>query len=202
MPVALHGAHDVERLVGDSLQRRTGDVRRRRAAADAADGAPGVLVPVRGREPRERRHEIDPVGVGDRGSQLLDLRRGADDPEPVAQPLHHRTSDKDASFEGVVDLVADFPRHGRQQVVFRGDGLFTAVHQQETPRAVCIFDRSRLDAHLSEQRRLLVSGDARDRHLVGEDRGFRRSVDLARRLHLGHHRRRDVEELQQLFIPL
>ena len=42
-------ARDVQRLVGDALQRRTGDVRRRRAAADAADGAPGILVPIRGR---------------------------------------------------------------------------------------------------------------------------------------------------------
>ena len=177
-------------------------MRCRRAAADAADGAPGILVPVRGGEPRERRHEIDPVGVGHRGGQLLHLRRGADDPEPVAQPLHHRTADEDTPFEGVIDLVADLPRDGRQQVVFRRDGLFAAVHQQETARAVGVLHRSRFDAHLSEQRRLLVACDACDGHFVGEDRGFCRSVDLARRLYGGHHRCRDVEEFQQILVPL
>ena len=49
---------------------------------------------------------------------------------------------------------------------------------------------------------VLVPGDARDGDFVGEDRGFRRSVNLARRAHLGHHRRRNVEQLQQLLVPL
>ena len=200
--VALHRAHDVQRLVGDALQRRAGYVRSRRSAADAADRAPGVLVPVRGRQSRQRGHEVDASGVGNRRRQRLHLRRGADDPQPVAQPLHHRSADEDAPFEGVVDLVADLPGDGRQQVVFRGDGLFAAVHQQEAARAVGVFHRSRLDAHLSEQGRLLVAGDTRDGDFVGEDRGFRRSVNLARRAHLGHHRRRNVEQLQQLLVPL
>lgn len=181
---------------------RAGYVRSRRSAADAADRAPGVLVPVRGRQSRQRGHEVDASGVGNRRRQRLHLRRGADDPQPVAQPLHHRSADEDAPFEGVVDLVADLPGDGRQQVVFRGDGLFAAVHQQEAARAVGVFHRSRLDAHLSEQGRLLVAGDTRDGDFVGEDRGFRRSVNLARRAHLGHHRRRNVEQLQQLLVPL
>jgi hypothetical protein len=37
---------------------------------------------------------------------------------------------------------------------------------------------------------------------VGEDRGLRRAVYLARRLHLGHHRGGDAEQPQQLLVPL
>ena len=177
-------------------------MRRRRAAADAAYRAPRILVPVRGRKPRQRGHEIDAVGVGHRRRQLFDFRRRADDPQPVAQPLYDRAADEDAPFEGVVDLVADLQSDGRQQVVRRGDRLLAAVHQQETSRAVRVLHRPRLDAHLPEQGRLLVARNSRDGHLVRENRGLGRSVHFARRLHRGHHRSRNVEQLQQLLVPL
>ena len=172
------------------------------AARQAHDGPAGVLIPVGRAEPGKGGHEKHAAVVPHRGGKGLNLGGVADDLETVAQPLHHRSADEDAPFEGVVDLVADLPGDGRQQVVFRGDGLFAAVHQQEAARAVGVFHRSRLDAHLSEQGRLLVAGDTRDGDFVGEDRGFRRSVNLARRAHLGHHRRRNVEQLQQLLVPL
>ena len=177
-------------------------MRRRRPAADAADRTPGILVPPGSGQARERRNEVDPARVGNRGGKGLDLRRGADDPQAVAQPLHDRTPDEDASLEGVVHLPADLPRHGGQQVVLRKNRTIPAVHQQKATRAVGIFHRARFGAHLPEKRRLLVARNARDGNLVGEDRRLRRAVDLARRLHLGHHRPRDVEEFQQVVVPL
>ena len=200
--VALHGPDDVVGLERDALERRTRDMRRRRPAADAADRTPGILVPPGSGQARERRNEVDPARVGNRGGKGLDLRRGADDPQAVAQPLHDRTPDEDASLEGVVHLPADLPRHSGQQVVLRKDRTLPAVHQQEATRAVGIFHRAGFGAHLSEKRRLLVARNARDGDLVGEDRRLRRAVDLARRFHLWHHRPRNVEEFQQVVVPL
>ena len=122
--------------------------------------------------------------------------------QSVAQPLHDRTADEDTALEGVVHLVADLPRHGRDQVVLREDGLLAAVHQQEAARAVGVLDHARLGAHLAEERGLLVAGDTRNGDLVGEDRGLGVSVDLARGLDLGHHRTRNAEQVEQLLVPI
>ena len=121
--------------------------------------------------------------------------------KPVAEPLHHRAPHEDRPLQGVADGVADLPRDGGQQARLREDGTVARVHQQEAAGAVGVLHRSRLHTHLAEERRLLVAGDARDGYLVCEDGGRGARHLSAARHHLRHHRLRDVEELQQVFVP-
>src|SRR5207302_1890214 len=83
----------------DPLERCAGDVPFRRAASETHDRAAGVLVPVRSAEPGERGHKIDAAGVAHAGRERFDFRRRAEKLEAVAQPLHDRTRDEDASLE-------------------------------------------------------------------------------------------------------
>ena len=67
--------------------------------------AAGVGVPVRRAEAGEGGDQDDAARVGHAGRQRLDLRGGADEPQAVAQPLHHGAGHEDAPFEGVVRCV-------------------------------------------------------------------------------------------------
>ncbi len=53
------------------------------------------------------------------------------------------------------------------------------MHQHETAGAVGVLDHPGPVAELAEQRRLLVAGDAGDRHPRGQKAGRGMAVDLA-----------------------
>jgi hypothetical protein len=77
------------------------------------------------------------------------------------------------------------------------------VHQHEAAGAIGVLDHARLEAGLAEQRRLLVTGDAGDRDRVVEEElrpGVR--VHRAGVAHLRQHRARDVQQRQQVVIPV
>ena len=85
-------------------------------AGEPRDDAAGVRLPVRGEEPGERRHEVAAAVVLDRLGQLLDLGRGLDHLQVVAQPLHERPSDRDRALEAVDGvLVPDLVAGGGDQ---------------------------------------------------------------------------------------
>ncbi len=91
---------------------------------------------------------------------------------------------------------------GGEQAVARRDRLRTGVHQQEAAGAVGVLRHARLEAALPEGRRLLVAGDAGDRDRGAEQLGIGLAQDAARRLHLGQHRARHVEDVEQLVVPV
>ena len=200
--VFLHRADDVHRLERDAFERRPGDVRRRGPAGDAADGAMGILVPVGRAHAGEGGDEIDAAVVRDRRGEGLDLGGTPDDAEAVAEPLDDGTAYEDGAFQRVIDLVANLPGDGGEEVVAGEDGLFARVHQEEAAGAVGVLDGAGLGAHLAEEGRLLVARDTADGDLMGEDGGLRDAVDLGAGTDLGHHRRRDVQQRQELGIPL
>ena len=104
----LLGAHRVDRLVGDRLQRRPRQVRAAAAAGEADDRAARVGVPVRRAEPGQRGDEVDAVVAVQRGRQRLGLRRPPRSmPEPVAQPLHRGAGDEDRGLQRVGGLLAE-----------------------------------------------------------------------------------------------
>ena len=181
--VFLHCLSDVHGLEGYAFEGCAGDVGRSGAAGDAADGALGIRIPVRGAEAGEGRYEVDTAVVGHGQCQCFNLRRTLDDAEAVAQPLDDAASDEDGAFEGVVDLVANLPGDRCEEVVAAHDGLAAGVHKEEAAGAVGVFDVARGGAHLSEEGGLLVTCDAGDGHFVGEDGGFRVAVDFGRRRH-------------------
>ncbi len=100
----------VDRLVGDRLERRAGEVGALRPPREADDRAARVGVPVRRAEPGQGGDEVDVVVRVQRGGERLGLGRVGDDPEPVAQPLHGRAGDEDRGLERVVGLAPRGPR--------------------------------------------------------------------------------------------
>ena len=199
--VLLHRADDVHRLERDAFEGRPGDVGRLGAAGDAADGTMGILVPVGGAHAGEGRDEVYAAVVRNRCRQSLDLGGTPDDAEAVAQPLDDGTAHEDGAFQGVIDLVADFPGNGGKEVVPGEDGLFARIHQEEAAGAVGVLDGAGLGAHLAEERRLLVASDTADGNLVGENGGLRDAVHLGTGADFRHHRRGDVQQRQEFGVP-
>ena len=199
--VLLHRADDVHRLERDAFEGRAGDMGRRRATGDAADGTVGILVPIGGAHAGKGRDEVYAAVVRDRGRQGFDLGGTPDDAEAVAQPLDDGTTHEDGAFQGVIDLVTDLPGDGGEEVVPGEDGLFARVHQEEAAGAVGVLHGTGLGAHLAEEGRLLVARDTADGNLVGEKGGLRDAVHLGTGADLWHHRRRDVQQRQEFGVP-
>ena len=78
-------------------------------------------------------------------------------------------------------------------------GSLARVHEQKAARAVGVFGVARLEAALPEQRRLLVSRDARNRHLHALNVAC--TVDLGGIAHLREHRRRNLKRLKKPLVP-
>ncbi len=128
-------------------------------------------------------------------------RRLADEPEPVANPLDDRAADEDASLQRVGRPPAERPRDRRQQPVARGDRRLARVLEQEAARPVGVLGEARRQAHLPEERRLLVARRSRRPGRLAE-RGARGAVDLARAADLGQEAARNAKEPQQLLVPV
>ena len=138
---------------------------------------------VRREESRERRHEVDATAVGDRRCQCLDVCRGPDDLELIAQPLDGGSGDRHRSLERVYRLrsVERIP-HRRQQARWGGDQRLAGVEQHEVARAVGILRLSRLEAGLTDERGMLVAKVTGDRDLGAHGTvRARRSVRAGRR---------------------
>ena len=137
-----------------------------RAARDADDGAARVRIPVRRAEAGERRHEVHAAVVGDaapraaRSSAAVRIR-------PRPSRSHCTTAPPMNTLPSSAYSVraADLPRDGRDQLVPRERRRRADVLQQEAAGAVGVLRHARLTAHLAEQRRLLIAGDAGDRHV-------------------------------------
>ena len=99
------------------------------------------------------------------------------------------------------DAVAR-PRDGRQQLVLRHGRLRAGVLQHEAAGSVGVLRQAGRRAHLPEQRRLLIAGDAAERHRLEAERRRDLAVDLARAAHLRQHAARHAQRAQQLVIPL
>ena len=83
----------------------------------------------------------------------------------------------------------------------RVHGDAAGVQEREAARAVGRLDHAGLDAGLAHRGRLLVACHAEHRHRRAQDVG-RRDAQLARAIdHLGQHRRRHAEQLQQVGVP-
>ena len=100
--VVGHGVDQVGDLEGDAFERGAGEVGDAGGAGEPEDGAAGGRLPV-GRSQAGQGGDEDQlvVGVGFEG-EGVDLGRGADGLQTVAEPLDGGTGDEDASFEGVL----------------------------------------------------------------------------------------------------
>ncbi len=169
-----------------------------RIAPRAAGSQSGAPSPVRAGT------KTTPPESGTRARQRLGLRRGADDAEPVAQPLHRRPGHEDRALEGVGQLAGRrLPRDGREQTGVAAYDVRAGVDEHERPGAVGALGLARREAGLAEQRRLLVARDAR--RPAGRARGTRRATSGRPRPHdattSGSAARGTRQQLAQLVAP-
>src|SRR5690606_26293432 len=161
-----------------------------------------VSIPVRSTEAGERGHQVDATVVGDLARKRLYLLGSPNQAEPIAQPLYDGARNENAALERIFGPVPDPPRYRRHQVVFGRHGIFAGVHQHEAPGAVRVLDHPGARADLPEERGLLVARDSGDGHIRGKCVSGRPTVEFARRSHLRQHAPGDVQQIQELIIPL
>jgi len=148
------------------------------------------------------RDEVYAAVVGDGSGQRLHFPGGADDAEPVPEPLHRRARYENAPFQRVFGPTIDQAGHGGQQIALRCDRSFAGMHEHEASRAIGILDHTRPVADLAEERCLLIPGDPGDGHAGGEKAGLRPAAHPAGGNDLGQKRRGYPEDVQQVGIPL
>ena len=121
-----------------------------------------------------------PVESIERASASVSLAL-LDDAESVAQPLHRRAGDEDRGLERVRRL-----RRARRSAIVvsiplrAGRSLAAGVQQQKRARSVGVLAGARVEAPLTEQRGLLVAGDAHES--APRRRARRRAPRRSRRL--------------------
>ena len=189
-------------MVGDGFQRGAGNVGQRGATRQAGDGAAGIRIPVGRAKPRKGRHQHHAAAVGHALGQLLHLAAVLNGLQAIAQPLHDRAANEHAAFQGELGRGAGLRGAGGQQAVGRGLELGAGVHQHEAARAIGVFGHACVEAGLTEQGALLVA-----RHAANVDAAAQHIVGGAakvggRRQHLGHQAGRNVQQGQQVGIPL
>src|ERR1700761_709544 len=201
--VALHRFEHIARLICHRLQRGTNELLLRRATRQAEYRTAHIAAPVRRTQADEGRHEIHAIVVACALGILLRVAGLAQHAQAIAQPLDYRAGDEDAAFERVLDLAIDAPCNRREQTVLGTNRLVAGVHQHEATRAIGVLGQARLETRLPEQRCLLIAGDAGNGYLTTEEMlRLDVAIDFARRFHLGQHRPRHVEYLEQLVVPL
>ena len=175
-------------------------------AGQADDRAPCVGSPVRREQPGEGGHEVDAIGVLDRGGERLALRRVADHAELVAQPLHGRTGHRDRPLERVDSgLRTELVAHRGEQPGAGPDDLGPGVQQQEVARAVSVLGLAGAQADLADGGGVLVAQRAGDRQISAE-----RAVVCCQPVGFGGRGRQDPrqhlprhgEEPEQLLVPV
>ena len=171
-------------------------------AAEADNHTAGVGVPVGRAKAGEGRDEDDVAGVVDGGGKGFDVCGRGEEAHVVAEPLDHGSADEDAAFEGVLELALGAAGEGGDEALLReGEGV-ADVAQQEASGAVGVFGLAGRDAELAEERGLLVSGDAGDGDVTEAERGGDGPDDFAGPADLRHHAGRDVEEAEEVFVPM
>ncbi len=131
----------------------------------------------------ETRNQVNTPIVLDLKGQLLDVGRLADQPQLVTEPLYRGPAHENTPLDGIGHLLPDLPGDGAQQLVLREDGLAAGVHHHKTAGAVSVLDHALLQAHLSEQGRLLVPGDAAQGNLPAEELAGRGAVNFTAGTH-------------------
>ena len=126
----------------------------------------------------------------------------ADQLDAITQPLQRRTGNKDAALHRVGDLAIQTVGHRGQQAVVRAHGLRPGVLHHEAAGAIGAFDHARLEAGLTDQRGLLVASHTHDRYGRTQPVSFTDPEVTGAIADLRQQAARDVEQFEQLLIPL
>ena len=143
------------------------------------NGSACIRIPVRCTEAGKGGHHIHTITVFDFGGEVFGIGGISNDFHLITQPLDGGSGHKNRALKGIIYFTARTAGDRGQQTVFGQHRFVTGVHQQEAAGAVGVFRHARLNTHLTEQCRLLVTGNTGDRNTgtaFPADVGF--AVDL------------------------
>ena len=172
------------------------------APGQPQNGAPGVGIPVGSPQSRKGRNHIAAVGVVDLLGHVLGIHGGFDKPKLIPKPLDGGPGHKNGAFEGIVHLPIQPPSDGGHQPVPGENGGFSGVHQQKGTGSVGTLGIAGIKAGLSEEGCLLVTGSTGNGDGCAEKLGGSVPINPTGGNGLWEHGRRDIQQLQNLLIPL
>ena len=163
--VFFHSRHKIGALVGDGFLRRADDVVLGGAAGNAHNGTAGVHIPVRRTQTGKGGHDVNAAVVRHLLGVVFRVAAFLDHAQAVAHPLDDGTAYKDAALQRVLHPAVQADGDGRDQAVPAAADGVAGVHQQKAAGAVGVLGLALAKAALSEQRSLLVTGNAGHRDL-------------------------------------
>ena len=169
-------------------------------SGDADDAAAGVHIPMRRTQSGKGRHQVHPAGVLHLLCVVFRILGFGDEAHLIAQPLNDRSAHKDTALQRILHLSIQSDGNGGQQPVPAHARGIAGVHQQKAAGAIGVLCLPFLEAALTKQRRLLVACNSCNRDIFPLDGGI--AVYLAAVAHLRQHTARNIQHLQQLFIPV
>ena len=170
------------------------------AAGDAHNGTAGVHIPVRCTQTSKGRHDVNAAVIRHFLGIVFRIAALLDHAQAVAHPLDDGTAHKDAALQRILHLTVQADGNGRDQAVPAAADGVAGVHQQKAAGAVGVLGLALAKAALSEQRSLLVTGNAGHRDLHTAQIGG--AVDLAGIRHAGQDAARDIQCLEQGVVPV
>ena len=176
-------------------------MRLRRATGDADDSAAGIHIPVRSAQAYECRYYINTAVVLNLLGHPLGIRGRIYHADAVTEPLDSGTGYEDGTFESVFNFAVKPPGNGRYKAVLGFMDFRTRVHEHEAAGTVGILSHARLEAVLTKESRLLVTGSAGNGNRCAEDgrNGF--AVYAGRRFNFRQHALRNIEIAEECVIP-
>ena len=145
-------------------------VSRLRGGADPLDAGEDVGLPPRSSEAAECGDHHDLTRVGNRRGHRIEIL-GPGQKAPAHQPGDGGAGGIHLSVDAVHGVVTDLPAHGDGEAGRRGERVRTGVGQKEGAGAVGAFRVSGLEAVLTDERRLLVDAQPRQRERRAEGIG-------------------------------
>ena len=142
-----------------------------------------------------------PVSL-DAGRERLALAGVADQLDAITQPLQGGAGDEDAALERVGGLAGEAIGDRGEQAVARRDRRRAGVQQREAAGAVGALQHARREARLADGRRLLIAGDAGDRHRRAEQARRGGAERRAAVPDLRQNRPWNAQEPEQLVVPV
>ena len=176
-------------------------MRPRGASRQSDDRSSRPRLPVRCAESDECGHEVDAVVRLERSRQTLALLGVEQNAESVAQPLNRRAGDEDRCFERVSCATFLVAGDRRQQTVTRTRNLVSGIEKEKRAGAVGVLRLTRAAASLTEQRRLLITGNSSDRNRLAKERRYSLAKISGGWPHFRQYVYRNVEQVAELLAP-
>ena len=170
---------------------------------ETKDGTLHLTVPPRCAKSAESGHNVDATVVRHAGGKGLHVLWLVHELQLVAHPLQRCSGAVDVALEAIPCLSKGREAHAGDQSLGGRQRLLADVHHHAAARAVGHLARTGLEAHLTDKGTVRVAQDASDGDALREEPlDGRSAIDSIAGSDLRQHRAGNVEEPQEVIVPL